>query len=57
MFQRVPRFVEEINADMKARLELMFIILFRYMRKIKAEQLQKAADLAAKKVGPIVLKS
>jgi hypothetical protein len=40
-------------------MELLFIVLFRYMRKLKAEQLQKAADLAAAKVGqalPIVTK-
>lgn len=33
----------------KERMELLFIVLFRYLRKIKSEQLQKAADLAASK--------
>ncbi|KAG0647012.1 Peroxisomal adenine nucleotide transporter 1 [Hyphodiscus hymeniophilus] len=41
----------------KERMELMFIVLFRYMKKIREEQLKKAADLAAEKLGkalPIV---
>ncbi|TVY47311.1 Peroxisomal adenine nucleotide transporter [Lachnellula occidentalis] len=33
----------------KERMELIFIVLFRYLRKLKSEQLQKAADLAASK--------
>jgi len=33
----------------KERMELLFIVLFRYLRKLKSEQLQKAADLAASK--------
>lgn len=33
----------------KNRMELLFIVLFRYLRKIKSEQLQKAAELAASK--------
>jgi len=33
----------------KERMELLFIVLFRYLRKIKSENLQKAADLAAAK--------
>lgn len=40
-------------------MELMFILLFRYLRKMKSEQLQKAADIAAskaKQVLPIVTK-
>lgn len=43
----------------KERMELLFIVLFRYMRKIRAEQLQRATDLAAAKVGqalPILTK-
>lgn len=43
----------------KERMELLFIVLFRYMRKIRAEQLQKAADLAAsaaKQALPLVTK-
>jgi hypothetical protein len=30
-------------------MELMFVLLFRYLRKLKSEQLQKAADIAASK--------
>jgi hypothetical protein len=30
-------------------MELLFIILFRYLRKMKTEHLQKAADLTAEK--------
>jgi len=30
-------------------MELMFIVLFRYLRKLRTEQLKKAADLAASK--------
>jgi hypothetical protein len=40
-------------------MELLFILLFRYLRKIKSEQLAKAAELAASKaktVLPIVAK-
>jgi hypothetical protein len=33
----------------KERMELLFVLLFRYLRKLKAENLQKAADLAAAK--------
>ncbi|KAF2150232.1 mitochondrial carrier [Myriangium duriaei CBS 260.36] len=43
----------------KERIELMFILLFRYFRKLRAEKLQKLADVAAKqaqKVAPVVLK-
>ncbi|RAL60803.1 hypothetical protein DID88_009908 [Monilinia fructigena] len=43
----------------KERMELLFILLFRYLRKIKSEQLQKAADLAAskaKQVLPVIAK-
>lgn len=38
-------------------MELMFILLFRYLRKLRSEQIQKAADLAAssaKKALPLV---
>lgn len=40
-------------------MELLFILLFRYLRKIRSEQLQKAADLAAskaKQVLPVIAK-
>lgn len=33
----------------KERMELMFILLFRYLRKIKSEKLAQAAELAASK--------
>lgn len=42
------------------RMELLFIVLFRYMRKVREEQLAKAADVAAAKLGqalPLVTKS
>lgn len=41
------------------RMELMFVLLFRYMRKVRAEKLQKLADVAAEKakaVAPITTK-
>jgi hypothetical protein len=34
----------------KERLELLFILLFRYIRKVRSEQLLKASQLAASKV-------
>jgi hypothetical protein len=40
-------------------MELLFIALFRYLRKLKSEQLQKAAEIAAAKAKqalPIVTK-
>ena len=43
----------------KERVELMFIVLFRYIRKVRAENLQKIANLAAaqaQKVGPVLIK-
>jgi hypothetical protein len=33
----------------KERMELLFILLFRYMRKLRSEQLQKVANIAAEK--------
>jgi len=35
------------NPSTNCRMELTFIILFRYLRKIRAEKLQKYADMAA----------
>jgi hypothetical protein len=35
-------------------MELLFIVLFRYLRKVRAEQLQKAAGIAASKTQLIV---
>ncbi|KAF7845935.1 hypothetical protein BT93_L0001 [Corymbia citriodora subsp. variegata] len=43
----------------KERIELAFVLLFRYMRQIRAEKLQKLADLAAlqaKRVAPVMMK-
>lgn len=34
----------------KERMELLFILLFRYMRKMRQEQLNKLATIAAEKV-------
>lgn len=42
-----------------SRIELTFILLFRYFRQIRAEKLRKLADLAAEKArqgGPILTK-
>jgi len=33
----------------KERMELLFIVLFRYLRKLRSEQLQKVANIAAEK--------
>lgn len=44
----------------KERMELMFILLFRYVRKVRSESLQRAAEAAsskAKQVLPVVIKS
>lgn len=43
----------------KERMELLFIVLFRYLRKLRSDQLQKAAELAASKAKqtlPLVVK-
>ncbi|KAF2466645.1 mitochondrial carrier [Lindgomyces ingoldianus] len=43
----------------KERMELMFILLFRYVRQMRAEKLRKLADVAAEKAkhaGPILTK-
>ncbi|KAL5116835.1 ADP/ATP carrier protein [Pleosporales sp. CAS-2024a] len=37
----------------KERIELAFILLFRYFRQIRAEKLQKLADIAADKAGKV----
>jgi hypothetical protein len=40
-------------------MEIFFVVLFKYLRKLRSEQLQKAADLAAataKQALPIVAK-
>lgn len=43
----------------KERIELVFVLLFRYLRQVRAEKLQKLADLAADKArrgAPILAK-
>ncbi|KAF2838540.1 mitochondrial carrier [Patellaria atrata CBS 101060] len=43
----------------KERVELMFILLFRYLRQLRAEKLQKLADVAAAKAAqarPVLIK-
>ncbi|KAL1306006.1 hypothetical protein AAFC00_004137 [Neodothiora populina] len=47
--------VQGILMMTKERMELLFILLFRYVRKIRAEKLQKLAD-KAKQVAPVLLK-
>jgi len=41
--------VQGILMMSKERMELMFILLFRYLRKLRSEQLAKAAELVASK--------
>jgi len=48
-----------VLTNTRCRIELSFILLFRYFRQIRAEKLQKLADLAAEKAGkvaPILVK-
>ncbi|KAF2641237.1 mitochondrial carrier [Massarina eburnea CBS 473.64] len=43
----------------KERVELIFVLLFRYLRQVRAEKLQKLADYAAEKArkgGPVLVK-
>ena len=43
----------------KERIELLFLLLFRYVRKVRAEQLEKLANAAASqasKIAPVLLK-
>lgn len=43
----------------KERIELSFILLFRYLRQVRAEKLQKLANVAAEKAQqsrPVILK-
>lgn len=51
--------VQGILMMTKERMELLFVLLFRYIRKVKAEKLQKLSSLAAeqaKKVAPVMMK-
>lgn len=43
----------------KERIELSFILLFRYFRQVRAQKLQKLANIAAEKAGqaaPVLIK-
>lgn len=51
--------VQGILMMTKERVELLFVLLFRYVRKIRQEQLAKVANVAAeqaKKVAPALVK-
>ncbi|KAF1352183.1 mitochondrial carrier domain-containing protein [Delphinella strobiligena] len=51
--------VQGILMMTKEKMEFLFVLLFRYLRKVRAEKLQKVADLAAaqaKKVAPVMIK-
>lgn len=51
--------VQGILMMTKERVELMFVLLFRYIRKVRAEKLAKLADIAssqARKVAPVMMK-
>lgn len=40
-------------------MEILFVLLFRYLRNLRSEQLQKAASLAAEKAAqalPLIVK-
>lgn len=40
-------------------MELLFVVLFRYLRKLRSDQLQKATELAASKAKqtlPLIVK-
>jgi len=42
--------VQGILMMTKERMELLFVLLFRYVRQMRKEQLQKLAEVAARKV-------
>jgi hypothetical protein len=49
----------QIFANDRGRIELSFILLFRYIRQLRAEKLQKLAEVAAQKAGkaaPVLVK-
>ena len=51
--------VQGILMMTKERVELLFVLLFRYIRKVRQEQLAKVAELAAsqaKKVAPAMMR-
>lgn len=41
------------TALIKNSIELQFILLFRYFRQVRAEKLQKLANIAAEKAGKV----
>jgi hypothetical protein len=45
--------LHETLANLYRRIELSFILLFRYFRQIRADKLQKLADMAAQKAGKV----
>jgi hypothetical protein len=54
---------KDTDDDKHSRMELLFVLLFRYLRQLRSESLQKAAGIAAeiaaekaKHVLPIVTK-
>lgn len=49
----IPSRLDESFANLKYRIELSFILLFRYFRQIRADKLQKLADIAAQKAGKV----
>jgi hypothetical protein len=48
----LPR-IARTCANKLYRIELQFILLFRYFRQVRAEKLQKLANIAAEKAGKI----
>jgi hypothetical protein len=44
---------EKTFTNLNHRIELSFILLFRYFRQIRADKLQKLADIAAQKAGKV----
>lgn len=42
-----------LHANLSLRIELSFILLFRYFRQVRADKLQKLADVAAQKAGKV----
>lgn len=56
LIQSTQNFRNPRTNNIHSRMELLFILLFRYLRKLRSEQLQKAADLIAKRSLPILSK-
>lgn len=49
--------VQGILMTIKERMEIVFILLFRYVRKMRKEQLEKLAQIAAEKAGTVADKA